>query len=369
MQNSCTYTGTIQTARQRSTPMRARPSGRPSLAASDLVSFDHDDIQEPNLSIATPSTVRRKKRGRDPRSDTKRSGSTRKRYVPAAERHVLDEDWYREPPPRLETLHDLEPEKSEAELSRQKVLGAYTDIVIHLPIEIYRSTTFIKTLDRSYITKTRQLDTLCRQLRDSTDLAKSLEYRGEIVRLMAESKQDRAEAVAEATKLQQLIGSHITLLSSDLDKLENPQSEMPLFDQDFPSAASSHKKGRKKTSKSANEDADMDIPIDDGEPIYCICNRVSFGQMIACENSNCQHGEWFHFDCLHLTSTPRGKWWCPECTSQGLASTRFTEEAAAANTGASGTRKVGESREEKRKRVKAENRRREAERRQKLRRQ
>ena len=25
-------------------------------------------------------------------------------------------------------------------------------------------------------------------------------------------------------------------------------------------------------------------PVDPNEPKYCICNRVSFGEMIACEN-------------------------------------------------------------------------------------
>ena len=31
---------------------------------------------------------------------------------------------------------------------------------------------------------------------------------------------------------------------------------------------------------------DLDLPIDPNEPTYCICNRVSFGNMIACDNEN-----------------------------------------------------------------------------------
>ena len=30
---------------------------------------------------------------------------------------------------------------------------------------------------------------------------------------------------------------------------------------------------------------DLDLPIDPNEPTYCLCNRVSFGEMVACDNS------------------------------------------------------------------------------------
>ncbi len=29
---------------------------------------------------------------------------------------------------------------------------------------------------------------------------------------------------------------------------------------------------------------DIDMPIDPNEPTYCICNRVSFGEMVGCDN-------------------------------------------------------------------------------------
>eukprot|EP01100_Stratorugosa_tubuloviscum_P015719 TRINITY_DN927_c1_g1_i1.p1 TRINITY_DN927_c1_g1~~TRINITY_DN927_c1_g1_i1.p1 ORF type:complete len:305 (+),score=109.15 TRINITY_DN927_c1_g1_i1:648-1562(+) len=57
---------------------------------------------------------------------------------------------------------------------------------------------------------------------------------------------------------------------------------------------------------------DCDMPIDPNEPTYCICNRVSFGQMIECENTECKV-DWFHFECVGLTDIPKGKWLCPEC--------------------------------------------------------
>lgn len=31
---------------------------------------------------------------------------------------------------------------------------------------------------------------------------------------------------------------------------------------------------------------DLDLPVDPNEPTYCICNQVSFGEMVACDNPN-----------------------------------------------------------------------------------
>ncbi|KAF9592073.1 hypothetical protein IFM89_011823 [Coptis chinensis] len=60
---------------------------------------------------------------------------------------------------------------------------------------------------------------------------------------------------------------------------------------------------------------DVDQPFDPNEPTYCVCHQVSFGDMIACDNDNCQGGEWFHYSCVGLTPETRfrGKWYCPTC--------------------------------------------------------
>ncbi|KAI4295456.1 hypothetical protein L6164_035502 [Bauhinia variegata] len=62
---------------------------------------------------------------------------------------------------------------------------------------------------------------------------------------------------------------------------------------------------------------DVDQPIDPNEPTYCVCHQVSFGDMIACDNENCEGGEWFHYSCVGLTPETRfkGKWYCPTCRS------------------------------------------------------
>ena len=53
---------------------------------------------------------------------------------------------------------------------------------------------------------------------------------------------------------------------------------------------------------------------DPNEPTYCYCKRVSFGEMVGCENDKCKI-EWFHFSCVGLDPTVKlkGKWYCKEC--------------------------------------------------------
>ena len=60
---------------------------------------------------------------------------------------------------------------------------------------------------------------------------------------------------------------------------------------------------------------ELDLPVDPNEPTYCTCNRVSFGQMIGCENADCRI-EWFHLECIGLAEAPKGKWYCDECIKQ-----------------------------------------------------
>ena len=48
---------------------------------------------------------------------------------------------------------------------------------------------------------------------------------------------------------------------------------------------------RRKTNEVLAPDArvlnvDIDMPIDPNEPTYCLCNRVSFGEMVGCDNAD-----------------------------------------------------------------------------------
>lgn len=41
----------------------------------------------------------------------------------------------------------------------------------------------------------------------------------------------------------------------------------------------------------------------EGEPKYCYCNDVSYGEMVACDNEACAR-EWFHLKCARLVRAP-----------------------------------------------------------------
>ena len=49
------------------------------------------------------------------------------------------------------------------------------------------------------------------------------------------------------------------------------------------------------------------------EETFCSCGRISFGEMVCCDNPQCAL-EWFHFGCVGLTEAPIGAWLCPVCT-------------------------------------------------------
>lgn len=51
------------------------------------------------------------------------------------------------------------------------------------------------------------------------------------------------------------------------------------------------------------------------EPVYCICKRIAFGDMIACDNEDCPI-EWFHYPCVNLTRKPRNSWVCSYCSNK-----------------------------------------------------
>lgn len=57
-----------------------------------------------------------------------------------------------------------------------------------------------------------------------------------------------------------------------------------------------------------------DWTFDPNEPRYCLCNQVSYGDMVACDNPRCPV-EWFHYPCVNITAPPKGKWYCPQCNA------------------------------------------------------
>lgn len=72
------------------------------------------------------------------------------------------------------------------------------------------------------------------------------------------------------------------------------------------------------------------------EPTYCYCNQVSFGEMIGCDNPDCDI-EWFHYACVGLTAPPAGKWFCPDCTARAAKTGTVATEGTANGVDRGGT--------------------------------
>ncbi|KAG1945492.1 inhibitor of growth protein 1 [Rhinichthys klamathensis goyatoka] len=99
--------------------------------------------------------------------------------------------------------------------------------------------------------------------------------------------------------------------SCTMEQSEEVASGTPKEKKAKTSSTSSKKKKRSK-SKQDREPSPTDLPIDPNEPTYCLCEQVSFGEMIGCDNEECTI-EWFHFSCVGLYHKPKGKWYCPKC--------------------------------------------------------
>ncbi|KAI6250480.1 Chromatin modification-related protein png1 [Erysiphe necator] len=75
-----------------------------------------------------------------------------------------------------------------------------------------------------------------------------------------------------------------------------------------------------KRNQDAEGDEEMiDPEEDDGADNrkYCTCRSVSYGDMVGCDNPNCEF-EWFHWSCVGLKSEPLGIWICPACKAAGF---------------------------------------------------
>lgn len=64
--------------------------------------------------------------------------------------------------------------------------------------------------------------------------------------------------------------------------------------------------------KGPNRNSNSNNGNGDDDELYCFCQQVSYGAMVACDNPNCKY-EWFHYDCVGLKEPPSGVWYCPDC--------------------------------------------------------
>ncbi|CAH1777739.1 unnamed protein product [Owenia fusiformis] len=124
--------------------------------------------------------------------------------------------------------------------------------------------------------------------------------------IVKQEKEDKNEKTDKGVKRQRRQRQHLDSTTSKEEIIEKREKdEKP-----------KKKKKRKTTKKEEKgQSSPADIPIDPDEPTYCLCEQVSYGEMIGCDNDACEI-EWFHFNCVQLSTKPKGKWYCPQCRGE-----------------------------------------------------
>ena len=146
-------------------------------------------------------------------------------------------------------------------------------------------------------------------------LAKKIEENMNEILHISEEKMKRAQQIYD------LVDQHIRKLDKDLKsfgaEVSKERERLGVTATSFLAKPAADSTKQKKDSQPKSPEVlykEALAVADVGEPKYCYCNRISFGEMIACESEDCPI-EWFHFSCVGLTedNRPKGAWVCPDC--------------------------------------------------------
>jgi len=77
-----------------------------------------------------------------------------------------------------------------------------------------------------------------------------------------------------------------------------------------------------------DEDAEGEDDVEEGngdddednedKTLYCFCQKMSYGEMVACDNAECAY-QWFHLPCVNLKPPLPEVWYCSDCILKGVA--------------------------------------------------
>ena len=203
-----------------------------------------------------------------------------------------------------------------------------------LPIDLSRNLRLLRELDDKSLT----LKSECSVVANIYQESQSSDDRYTLIQQLNDLQSRRLlhadEKITLANQAYEMVEKHIRRLDDVLEELANQPAVPPANNRKKKRTISTNddkdsNKKRRKLDKPLNqvqnkttgkhhepgkvEPIGLDVfPIDPFEPKYCICNQVSFGRMIACDNPQCQI-EWFHFACVKLEEEPKGKWFCEKC--------------------------------------------------------
>ncbi|KAM7365959.1 hypothetical protein PAMP_015435 [Pampus punctatissimus] len=238
----------------------------------------------------------------------------------------------------------------------------YLECVESLPLDIQRNVSLLREIDAKYQEVLKEVDEVFEKYKGEQDAAQRKRLQIQLQRALIISQELGDEKIHVVTQMTELVENRSRQMDShsmcfqepgEAERLtaerrssvqEPPAPERtsarrprrqrnsesrdpshpsangslvddPVEELSIPPPREKKSKSAKKKKRKAKQERDaspVDFAIDPNEPTYCLCEQVSYGEMIGCDNDQCPI-EWFHFSCVGLTYKPKGKWYCPKC--------------------------------------------------------
>ncbi|KAK4471373.1 hypothetical protein MN116_004807 [Schistosoma mekongi] len=208
-------------------------------------------------------------------------------------------------------------------------LQKYMEDLEHLPPHLRQEFEIMRDLDQKVqdiIRQTQQRTTYLFEHASEMSKEERKTQIEQIQNLFKKGKEISNDKVSRAESAYELVDKQIRRLDADMfefkkalaekeskkvKKSRTKQEQEPVVSPKIPATAALA------LALTNNPREVLDMPVDPNEPTYCICQQVSYGEMVACDNRDCSI-EWFHFECVGLVNKPRGQWYCPQCIAQGF---------------------------------------------------
>lgn len=134
----------------------------------------------------------------------------------------------------------------------------------------------------------------------------------------AQTKKDRRRALANST------GTSRATPTASLSPTPSSAASASPTPSSLPKnqADGTHHATKRGSGGGADSDADEE---ENDTTLYCYCTKVSYGDMICCDNDDCGI-QWFHWNCVDLKQEPEGEWLCPDCRKLPRGKIRVSRE-------------------------------------------
>ncbi len=127
----------------------------------------------------------------------------------------------------------------------------------------------------------------------------------------SQRKRDRVRATKKSDRRRHLKSSDRATPSTNASLSSEDDSASPT-PSSLPRSQADGTADRRRKDGSFSPEADSGDEDEEDTGPYCTCQRPSFGEMVCCDNDNCEF-QWFHYDCVGIKTQPEGEWLCPDC--------------------------------------------------------